>query len=278
MKMKRLIALLLAILCALPALPAAAAETREGVIHLEGMEETIEETRFESPEGFSFWYAQDVLQVDLGTVDGTEGVIVSNPYADDYLILSGITEEQAAEYTKPSGDDFLQQSAAGRVREDVYLTLENGYFRFLTVIAENGHYLRASGAYSQEAADGISKYFDLVLSSVAFSPVCLLEAAWGEQAADDSGRADVILTALRPVTDVTLLTLSWDGEGSAPAWEEGEDLGALDRQQSVCAALSFAGDLPNNGIRYTDEAGVFHRFALDISGEDGALYFWNLEE
>ena len=36
--------------------------------------------------------------------------------------------------------------------------------------------------------------------------------------------------------------------------------------------------MPNNGIMYTDEAGNTHYYALDISGEDGELYLWDIND
>lgn len=158
-----------AVLCALLLLPGAVAETREGVIWLEGMEETIEETLYESPDGFSFWYASDMLTADFGTVDGVEGVIVRNPHSDDYMILSMISEEEALEYARDPDGDLLEQSAAARVQADVYCELEDGTYSFLTLIAEDGQYLRAAGAYSEEAAEGNARYFQRVLDSVAFT-------------------------------------------------------------------------------------------------------------
>ena len=160
---------ILAMLCALLTLLNAVAETREGVIWLEGMEETIEETLFESPNGFSFWYASDMLEADFGSKDDIEGVIVSNPYSYDYMLLSVISKEAAAQYAADLNEDIVEQSAASRVQAEVYCELEDGMYNFMTLIAENGRYLRAVGSYSEEAAEGTAKYFRLVLDSVAFT-------------------------------------------------------------------------------------------------------------
>ena len=61
------------------------AETRQGVIVLEGMEEAIEETQFESSQGFSFWYASEHLKADDGDIDGLACVVVSALYSDDCM-------------------------------------------------------------------------------------------------------------------------------------------------------------------------------------------------
>ena len=160
--------LFLSVLCLLLQMPAVPAETREGTIWLEGTEETIREMQFESPEGFSFWYANDALAAEFGTADDTDGAVVRNAYSDDYMVLSMISQEDAVRCAGDAGAGIAEQSASSRVQTDVYRELKDGRFRFLTLIAEGGRYLRASGAYSVEAADGIGKYFDRVLDSVSW--------------------------------------------------------------------------------------------------------------
>ena len=267
---------ILAVLCLALMLSPAGAETREGVIMLEGMEEPIEETLFQSSQGFSFWYANEGLEAYEGERDNIEGVIVTARYSDDYMILSMIPQEDAEEYAEDLEGNILEQAAAARVTADVYRELEDGEYYFLTLIAENGQYFRAVGQYSQEAAEGNAKYFDRLLGSVAFTSGCPIHAEWGTQEADEEGRAQVILTAAEPVTDAALLRLDWDG--AAVSWTPDAALGSLTPGQPVSVTLTFMGDMPENGIRYTDEAGVAHAFALDISGEDGQLFFWELEE
>ena len=170
MKKNVIIRFILAALCLALALPCALAETREGTIWLEGMEETIEETLFESPEGFTFWYASESLSAEMDAIDEVEGAIVRNIYSDDYMLLCMISEEEALELTKDLEGSIAEQSAAERVQVQVTCELEDGIFHFLTLVAENGRYLRATGAYSQEAAEGTAKYFDHILGTVAFAP------------------------------------------------------------------------------------------------------------
>ncbi len=275
MKKNILTALLSVILCLL-LLPASVAETREGVIMLEGMEEPIEETLFESPLGFSFWYANEKMEAYHGEAGYIEGVVISALYSDDYMVLSMIPEEDAEEYTGDWEENIVELSADTRVQEDLYHVLEDGQYLFLTLIAEKGQYLCAVGQYSQEAAEGNAKYFQRILDSVTFTSACPIRAEWGNRTDDGSGLAQVILTALEPVEDVVLLKLDW--EDFDVSWEEAAPLGSLSAQQSVSITLEFIGDMPNNGIQYTDEAGVIHAFALDISGEDGSLLLWKLEE
>ena len=275
MKKSIWIRMLLAALCLLLVLPAAA-ETREGVIMLEGMEEPIEETLFASWMGFSFWYVNDRLDAWHGERGNIEGVIVEALYSDDFMILSMIPEEDAVEYVEDLGLDIVEKSAGSRVQTDVYHVLEDGRYYFLTLIAEDGRYFRAVGEYSQEAAEGNAHFFQRVLDSVSFPPACPIRAEWGEEEADEDGRAQVILTAQEAVEDVVLVRLDW--EDFEPAWEETESLGSLDAGESAAVTLEFIGDMPDNGILYTDEAGDVHVFALEISGEDGSLVLWEIEE
>lgn len=192
MKKKVWTGLLLTALCFLLLLPAALGETRQGVIALEGQEETIEETLYTSPLGFSFWYANERLEANPDEADGREIVTVKALYSDDHMTLSLIPEKEAEEYVPR----VAELSAASRVQMDVYRTLKNGTFTFLTVIAENGQYLRAVGQYSEEAAEGNAKFFQRVLDSVALISECdaemlrLLPGQW----ADAYEGAEIVLT------------------------------------------------------------------------------------
>ena len=167
---KNIITLLLTFaLCIFLIIPAAGAQTREGVIYLEGMEETIEETLFESPDGYSFWYANECLEAYNGTAGDVQGAVVVNPYSDDCMIISVITEEEAQEYLSRYSADIPEGSAASPFQIELYLELEDAQFSFCTLITDDGRYLRAAGQYSLEAAEGTAKYFQQVLDSVAFS-------------------------------------------------------------------------------------------------------------
>ena len=158
--------LLSAMLCLMLVLPAAAAETRQGTISLEGMEETIEETLFSSPFGFTFWYANELLEAYQGETEGLEGVVVAALRSDDRMVLSAIPEKDAGEYADKLGVNVKELSESSRVQMDVYREMENGTYHFMTLIAENGQYLSAVGEYSEESAEGNAKYFQKVLESV----------------------------------------------------------------------------------------------------------------
>ena len=257
-------------------LPAALAETRAGVIFLEGQEEPVEETLYESADGFSFWYVGDRLDAYPGDQDGVAGVIVAALYSDDAMVLSLISGEEAAEYTKDLEESIVDQAAVSRAQVELYLEEKDGRCRFCTLIAENGRCLRALGEYAPEAAEGNAKFFQRVLDSVSFTAGCPFQAEWGTETPDEAGFAQVLLMPLQPVKDAALLRLDWSGTDAAYAPDQ--PLGDLDAGQPISITLAFIGDLPNNGIQYTDEAGVTHAYALDVSGEDGRLIFWKLEE
>ena len=144
MNKKAMTGMMILMLCLMMILAPAAAETRKGTIYLEGMEETIEETLFESPEGFSLWYANDWLEADYGVEDQIEGVVISTIYSDDYMVLS-------------------------RVQTDLFRELKDSRYSFCSLVAEDGHYLLAVGQYAEEAAEGNAKFFQRVLDSVVFN-------------------------------------------------------------------------------------------------------------
>ena len=157
---------LLVALCLTQMLPAFA-ETREGVILLEGMEETISETLYVSPQGFSFWYADEVLEASQGEEAGEySATLVKTILSDDNMVLIVIGEEQAQSFADEHGIDLT----AGAGLWDLYEEAVGSKVLFCVLIADCGHYLIAAGEYAQEAAEGNAKYFRRVLDSVVFAP------------------------------------------------------------------------------------------------------------
>ncbi len=251
MKKKMITGWALLALCLLLMLSSALAETREGVIYLEGMEERIEEVLFESPAGYSFWYAKDVLEADFGTADNTEGARVFNPYSDDFMLLSMISEEEAAAYA----GDIAARSAASRVQADVYQELENETCHFLALIADQGRYLRASGAYAREAAEGTAKYFQRVLDSVVLAhPDAFLgryaDENYDEVVLEKQGEAYTMAVSLYRLTFLDEGTVSFPGERvlfhtidasgnpmTAAFYQDGPDQYALKIEESTWAYL-----------------------------------------
>lgn len=193
MKKKVWAGLLSALLCLTLCAPAAPAETRQGVIYLEGQGEIIEETLYLSSQGYSFWYASDRLEAREANAAGS--VTVKALYSYDAMTLTLLTKEEADAYGAGG-------STGARTQIDVYRQLEKGTIYFLTLIAENGQYLRAAGQYAEEAAEGNAKFFQRVLDSVTFAyndaaeMLSLLPGSWVHES-ESSG---------------TVLTLEENGE------------------------------------------------------------------
>ncbi len=116
-------------------------------------------------------------------------------------------------------------------------------------------------------------------------------AAWENEAdapaaallitADNSDTAvRVVLTTDVPVRDFCILRLSDPGIDDAGSFtftaETIYNAGILTPDRPIVFVTAFYGDLPNNGVSYTDETGATRMFALDISGMDGSLVLTEL--
>ena len=87
-------------------------------------------------------------------------------------------------------------------------------------------------------------------------------------------QTQLVFTADGPVTDfrflaLTLRDLGTDG-GMTFDTEELYATDALAAGRPVVIGMTFAGDLPDRGISFTDENGSTRTFALALSGEDGS--------
>ena len=190
--MKKILPCILTVLCLLLLPAGAGAETRQGVIALEGAEEPIEETLYESPMAFSFWYASDTLQAYPGEAYGVRGVVVAALESDSRMALALISEEEADAYIHSLDEAAAEKLLASPGQADVYREMKNGRLRFLTLIAQNGQYLKAAGEYPMEAADGTGKYLQRVLDTVTLIPADaaeLLRVLPGEWAEEYEGAA-----------------------------------------------------------------------------------------
>ena len=77
------------------------------------------------------------------------------------------------------------------------------------------------------------------------------------------------------VRDVRILSLQMtDFKDGKPVYEETELYyqETLTPDCPLVVQLTFAGDLPNNGISYVDSAGNTQRFSVSTSGKDGSLF------
>ncbi len=85
---------------------------------------------------------------------------------------------------------------------------------------------------------------------------------------------DVMFIASEGVRDFKVLSLmltDWRDDGT-PVFDETELyyqewLG----EKPLLVQMTFYGDIPNNGISFTDQNGVFHSYTVSVSGRDGEL-------
>ncbi len=97
----------------------------------------------------------------------------------------------------------------------------------------------------------------------------------------DEPQAKLLFFTYGDVRDFRFLSLT-AGEVS----EEGEitfyyevlyERERLEPGLALYVTTCFYGDIPNNGISFVDDMGRERFFAVDISGEDGSVYLWELE-
>lgn len=97
---------------------------------------------------------------------------------------------------------------------------------------------------------------------------------------DDEQTVKVVFTADTTVTDFRVLSISmqdYDDEGNfAFAVEEMYTQPELTPARPLEAGLVFLGDIPNNGIAFTDPDGNTKYYAVDMSGRDGSLFLWEI--
>ena len=248
MKKKAWMGLFLVALCLMLSLTCAPAETRQGTIYLEGQAESIEETLFASRQGFTFWYVSDQFDVYDGEWNDLEGAVVDALYLDGYgyMVLNRITEADAAAYGRNLRMDIVSQAAVSRVQQDVSWEVEDGVVRFRTVIAENGQYLIAVGAYPMEAAEGTGKYLQRALDSVAFfseydlDMLRQLPGEWTYTNYIEEQEAD----RETPTADLALLTLGEGGWAALDCYDaSGEYLSAWGASWSYQPVPDYGGEL-----------------------------------
>ncbi len=210
---------------------------------------SIEETLFASNQGFSFWYVTDQFDVYDGELESLEGAVVDALYLDGYgyTVLNRISEKDAVAYAKGLKMDIVAQSAVSRVQKDVSWEVEYDVVHFRTIIAENGQYLIAEGAYPLEAAEGTGKYFQRVLDSVTFFSeydLDMLRALPGEWTYTNYTEEQVA-GQVTPTADLAVLTL---GEGG---WAALDCYDANGEYLSVWGASWYYRPVPDTGGELT---------------------------
>ena len=289
--MRRLIALTLALLlCGLSAV----AETREHVIYVEGEPETVVETLFRAGAGFSLWYDADAMEV--AELYGGAEVHVW-PKGDDSVLLNIYPSEYAGELpwkwlelNAPEGVAYSEETTdAGDAMRWISYVSPYNEMKLWSYYAVDGadDYVVAEGVWPVEVDEGWGHRLRAVLRTVAFdAEAAPVSAQWLDDAqldpgscetfvADDSEYAvGVAFTAARPLADFCVTALLFEGmNGGSPVFSE-EPLAtfdALEPGRPLAVSMAFYGDIPGNGIRFTDpQTGFTYSYAVAISGEDGS--------
>ncbi len=93
---------------------------------------------------------------------------------------------------------------------------------------------------------------------------------------DNALTVEVVFTAESTVTDFKVLSISvqdYDDAGNfAFAAEEVYSQPELTPERPLVAGMEFLGDIPNNGISFTDADGNVKYYAVDMSGRDSSLF------
>ena len=93
---------------------------------------------------------------------------------------------------------------------------------------------------------------------------------------DNTLTVEVVFTAESTVTDFKLLSISmqdYDDAGNFTfAAEEVYSQPELTPERPLVAGMEFLGDIPNNGISFTDADGNVKYYAVDMSGRDSSLF------
>ena len=275
---------------------AACAETRQGVIYLEGEAEPITETLYETPWGFSFWYDADLLAVDDSRSESGDSLMLLPTESGDLPVYM---EMMLPETLGTTAWNILEENAEEGIEYESLYTETGTEILGFTKIADfndgiiQGFYAAASDDGEQvaifiscpmEAWEGWGHRLLHTLNTITFGPLPAVRVEDGEDQeglpsiyiSDDEYSVWVTFTARRPVTDFQVLDLEM-------AYDEANDSftfnaetlyaqEALTPDSPVRVRLAFYGDIPNNGVSFVDEDGSLCRYAVDMSGEDGTLY------
>lgn len=99
-------------------------------------------------------------------------------------------------------------------------------------------------------------------------------------AVDSESVVKVVFTADSAVSDFKLLSIAMqDSEENGNFAFSAEELysqSELTPERPLEAGLVFLGDIPNNGISFTDADGNVKYYAVDMSGRDGSLILWEI--
>ena len=300
--MKRFIALLLALLlCG----AAASAETRERVFYLAGEPEPVTETLYESELGFSFWYDAELFYVDGTMSEDGQSLLIAPIDCDEPVYLElmtgasiGVSAEgflavnagPDAEYeidTTETGEEMVWFASSPDYNPDlvqVFFTVSSGEDYVAAVATFPIEFGEGYGARLEGIVGTISLGGENTAPAASEGPVSAESlderpSAFAGQgvfvASEEEPQSWLRFTAAEPVTDFKVLALSFEGvdaDGSALFAEEVLYTQALlTPELPLAVAVTFYGDIPNNGISYVDAAGNAHRCTVSVSGMDGSL-------
>ena len=274
----------------------ACAETREGVVYLEGEAEPITETLYETHWGFSFWYDAELFTVNDSQSESGQSLMIcpaesdlpvyleimtSNSVgipAEKYLAVNGGEEEEMDEYPCEIGGKITGFEKFADFNEKII----QGFY----AVQAGDEWAAAYLSCPMEAMEGFGRRLSAILETVFFGPLPAVRVDDGEDkedlpsvvVSDDEYSTWVTFTARRPVRDVQVLSLDMTGfdddAGITFDTETVYKLDELNPDAPIRLSLTFYGDIPNNGISFVDEDGATHRYAVDMSGDTGALYLW----
>ncbi len=289
--MKRII---IALLILMLSVCGALAETRESVIYLEGEPEDVTETLYETPWGFYFWYDAELFTVDDSQSESGQSLMICPAESDLPVYLELMTPKAVG----VPAERFLEVNGMDEMNENEYPCEAGGILKgFADYAAFNeeilqGFYVAQDGdewaaAYINcpvEAWEGYGHRLDRILQTIAFGPLPAVRVEEVEEdedipsvlIGDEDYATCVVFTARRPVKDFQVLELEMSEDSdelefvTTTVYTQDE----LTPDAPLRVSLTFWGDIPNNGIAFTDEDGETHRYVVDMSGESGALYLW----
>ncbi len=290
---KFLLILLLLSLC----FASAVAQTREAAILLEGEEERIEETLYQSGIGIYFWYDAEMMEVDESMSESGSSLIIVPTETREPISL----EIMKTEAINMLPWKFLEMNAAPGTEYTVENTENGDSIHWFTKLSETNkniekRYYAVDGKGDSLVAiltcpadvEGWNARFHRLIQTIGFGEAHpkALKALWAEEAQLTEGMYDsfiayegenaasVVFYAEHPLSGIRFMHLEHDiNENGEMHFDEKVvyTQNTLTPERPLLVQLVFYGDMPNNGISFVDAQGIVHSCALSVSGEDGSL-------
>lgn len=175
--MKRFLSAILAALLLIGAACADEARTRESIATIEGLEETIVETLYESPQGFRVWYPADLFDVShedgndyfLSAVAGADvGVAIVDPqmpseYIDEFV--AELLEISIANDGRIMGEVEQRELASGITVKHADIVFDDD-FNSVYYVYDAHRLFCISCYYPTEAAEGWGARIEQMISTI----------------------------------------------------------------------------------------------------------------